>query len=103
MEIADKKVWRCVICESNGIHTGYFSSVVEEIKTYVAAFIRCPVAQVYYWLKCKGCIGKDINHLIHKCFTVEQQQKVTKSKYIMEKGVAVMIGSDKDDIINAAN
>jgi hypothetical protein len=28
-----------------------FLSVVDEIKTYVAAFIRCPAAQVYYWLK----------------------------------------------------
>jgi hypothetical protein len=45
---------------------------------------------VYYWLKRKGCIGEDVNHLIRKCFTVEQQQKVTKSKYIKEKGIAVM-------------
>ena len=103
MEIADKKVWLCVTRESNGIHTGYFSSVVEEIKAYVAAFIRCPAAQVYYWLKRKGCIGDDVNRLIRKCFTVEQQQKVTKSKYIKEKGIAVMKESDEDDIINAAN
>lgn len=103
MEIADKKVWLCVNRESNGIHTGYFSSVVEEIKAYVAAFIRCPAAQVYYWLKRKGCIGDDVNRLIRKSFTVEQQQKVTKSKYIKEKGIAVMKESDEDDIINAAN
>jgi hypothetical protein len=103
METADKKVWLCVTRESNGIHTGYFSSVVEEIKAYVAAFIRCPAAQVYYWLKRKGCIGDDVNRLIRKCFTVEQQQKVTKSKYIKEKGIAVMKDSDEDDIINAAN
>jgi len=103
MEIADKKVWLCVTCESNGIHTGYFSSVVEEIKAYVAAFIRCPAAQVHYWLKRKGCIGDDVNHLIRKCFTVKQQQKVTKLKYIKEKGIAVMKESDEDDIINTAN
>jgi len=34
---------------------------------------------------------------------VEKQQKVTKSKYIKEKGIAVMKESDEDDIINAAN
>jgi hypothetical protein len=34
---------------------------------------------------------------------VEQQQKVTKSKYIKERGIAVMKDSDEDDIINAAN
>ncbi len=100
MEIADKKVWLCVTRESNGIHTGYFSSVVEEIKAYVAAFIRCPVAQVYYWLKRKGCIGNDVNRLICKCFTVEQPQKVTKSKYIKD---TVLKESDEDDIINVVN
>ena len=58
---------------------------------------------MYYWLKRKGCIGDDVNRLIRKCFTVEQQQKVTKSKYIKEKGIAVMKESDEDDIVNAAN
>ena len=103
MEIADKKVWLCVTRESNGIHTGYFSSMVEEIKSHVAAFVRCLAAQVYYWLKRKGCIGEDVNRLIQKCFTVEQQQKVTTSKYIKDRGVAVMKDVDEDDIINAAN
>ncbi len=85
MENAERKVWLCITHESNGIHTGYFSSVVKEIKAHVAAFIQCPAAQVYYWLKRKGCIGKGVNRLIRKCFTVEQQQKVTKSKYLKEK------------------
>ncbi len=98
MEIVDKKVWLCVTRETNGIHTGYFSSVVEEIKAYVVAFIQCPAAQVCYWLKSRCCIGEDVNCLIRKYFTVEQQQKVTKSKYIKEKGVAVMKNSDEDDI-----
>jgi hypothetical protein len=104
MEIKGKKVWLCVNLEkSNGIYTGYFSSVVEEIKACVAAFIRCPAAQVYYWLKRKGCLGKDVNRLIRKCFTVEQQQKFTKSKYIKEKGFAIVKDSNEDNIINTAN
>jgi hypothetical protein len=103
MEIADKKVWLCVVRESNGIHTGYFSSVVKEIKSHVAAFVRCPAAQVYYWLKRRGCIGEDVNRLIRKCFTVDQQQKVMDSRYIKEKGVAVLRDNEDDDIINAAS
>ena len=77
--------------------------MVEEIKTYVATFVRCPAAQVYYWLKCRGGIGDDINRLIRKCFTVEQQQKVTKSRYIKAKGIAVLNENEEDDIINVAN
>ena len=34
---------------------------------------------------------------------MDQQQKVTKSKYIKEKGFAIVKDSNKDDIINAAN
>ncbi len=77
--------------------------MVDEIKTYVVAFIRCPATQVYSWPKRKGCFGEDVNHLIRKCFTVDQQQKVTKSKYIKEKGFAVMKDSNEKDIINAAS
>ncbi len=34
---------------------------------------------------------------------MEQQQKVTKSKYIKEKGFAIVKDSNENDIINAAN
>jgi hypothetical protein len=34
---------------------------------------------------------------------VDQQQKVTKSQYIKEKGFAVMKVGNEEDIINAAN
>ena len=43
MEISDKKVWLCIVRESNGIHTGYFFSMVKEVKAHVAAYIRCPI------------------------------------------------------------
>jgi hypothetical protein len=103
MEIEGKKVWLCINHKSsNGIHMGYFSSMVDEIKMYVAAFIKSPAAQVYYWLKRKGCHGKDVNCFIPKCFMVVQQQKVTKYKYIKEKGLAVMKDSNENDVINAA-
>jgi hypothetical protein len=71
MEVAGKKTWLCIICKSNRTHTGYFSSVVEEIKSYDAASVRCPMAKVYYWHKQKGCIGEDVNWLICKFFAVE--------------------------------
>ncbi len=50
MELNGKKVWICLLMGTNGMTTGYFSSVVEEIKEHVAAFVLCPAAQVYWWL-----------------------------------------------------
>ncbi len=36
------------------------------------------------------------------CFTLDQQQKITKSKYIPDKGYVVLDESNSDNIINAA-
>jgi hypothetical protein len=61
MEINKKKVWICLSTGSNGMSTGYFLSIVEDIKEHVAAFVLCPGAQVYWWLRRRGCVTEDIN------------------------------------------
>jgi hypothetical protein len=99
---ATHKVWICLSMGTYGMTTGYFSSVVPDIRDHVAAFIMCPVAQVYWWLLQRGCLRDDINCLIRHCFTISQQQKVTKSKYKKEKGYAIVNDQDADNIINAA-
>jgi hypothetical protein len=96
------KVWICLSTGTNGMTTGYFSSVVPEIRDHVAAFTMCPAAQVYWWLRRRGCLTEDINQLIRHCFTISQQQKVTKSKYMKDLGHAVVDNQEADDIINAA-
>jgi hypothetical protein len=39
--------------------------------------------------------------MVRHCFTLDQQQKITKSKYIPNKGYAVLDESDSNNIINA--
>jgi hypothetical protein len=96
------KVWICLSTGTNGMATGYFSSVIPEIRDHVAAFTMCPAAQVYWWLRRRGCLTEDIDRLIRHCFTISQQQRVTKSKYMKDLGYAVVDDQDADDIINAA-
>jgi hypothetical protein len=38
--------------------------------------------------------------MVRHCFTLDQQQNITKSKYIPDKGYAVLDKSDAEDIIN---
>ncbi len=102
MEINEKKVWICLSTGTNGISTGYFSSIVEEIKEHVAGFVLCPGAQVYWWLCRRGCVTEDVNRMIRHCFLLSQQQKVTQSKYLKDLGHAAVDQSDADGIINAA-
>ena len=45
---------------------------------------------------------EDVNRMVCHCFTLDQQQKITRSKYINDKGYVVLDESNSDDIINAA-
>ena len=103
MEFKGHKVWICISTGLNGTTTGYFSSVVQDISDHVAAFIACPGAQVYWWLRRRGCLTEDINRLIRHCFTLSQQQKVTASKFLKDLGHAVVDRTDGDDIIQASS
>jgi hypothetical protein len=93
----------CVSTGLNGMSLGYFFSVVQEISKHVAAFIACPGAQVYWWLRRRGCITADVNKLIRHCFTLSQQQKVSSSKYLKELGHMMVDRTDENDIIQASN
>ncbi len=103
MEVKKKKVWNCLSKNTNGSFTGYFSSMVAEIKDYVQNFITCPMAQVFWWLRRRGCLTNDVNRMIRYCFTLKQQKRVTRSKYLSTKGFAVLTEEDLDDIINAVS
>jgi hypothetical protein len=48
MEINENKVWICLSTGTNGITTGYFFSIVAEIRDHMSAFGLCPAAQVYW-------------------------------------------------------
>jgi hypothetical protein len=102
MEVNSKKVWICLGKGSNGKYTEYFSCVVEPINNHAKNFVACPGAQVYWWLRRRGCLVEDVNRMVCHCFTLDQQQKITKSKYMTDKGYAVLDESYSDDIINAA-
>jgi hypothetical protein len=103
MEIKGNKVWICLSTDLNGMAAGYFSSVVQDIPAHVSAFVACPVAQVYWWLRRCECLTEDINRLIRHCFSLSRQQMVTASKYLKDLGHAVVERLDGDDIIQASS
>jgi hypothetical protein len=39
--------------------------------------------------------------MVRHCFTLDQQQKITKSKYVSDRGYAILDETNSDDIINA--
>jgi hypothetical protein len=103
MENKGNKVWICLSTNLNGMTAGYFLSVVQDISAHVSAFVACPGAQVYWWLRRRGCLTEDINCLIRHCFSLSQQQKVTASKFPKDLGHAMVKRSDGDNIIQASS
>jgi hypothetical protein len=77
-----------------------FFQVMESINVHLTNFVACLGAQVYWWLRCRGWLAKNVNRMICPCFTLDQQQKVTISKYIADKGYAILDEADSDNIIN---
>ena len=86
MEVDGRKVWICMARGSNTKYTGYFSSILESINAHVTNFVACPGAQVYWWLRPRGCLAEDVNQMVRHCFMLDQQQKITKLKYVLKKG-----------------
>ncbi len=78
------------------------STLQHKHNNHIKNFMACPGAQVYWWLRRRGCLTEDVNQMVRHCFTLDQQQKITRSKYITDKGYAVLDESNSDDIINAA-
>jgi hypothetical protein len=103
MEVNMKKVWICLAENANGNLTGYFFSIVAKIKDYIHNFIACPAAKVFWWLRWRRLLMEDVNKMIQYCFTLEQQRRVTRSKYLSGKGYAVLEEEDSDNIINAVS
>jgi hypothetical protein len=101
LDVNGRKVWICLARGSNGSYTGYFSSIMESINVHFTNFVACLGAQVYWWLRRRSCLAEEENQMIHLCFALDQQQKVTKSKYITDKGFAVLDDTESDNIINA--
>jgi hypothetical protein len=79
MEVDGRKVWIwCMARGSNGKYTGYFSSILESINAHITNFVACPGAQVYWWLRQRSCLAEDVDGMVHHCFMLDQQQKITK-------------------------
>ncbi len=76
MEVNSRKVWICLAKGSNQNYTGYFLSVVESINNHIKNFVACPGAQVYWWLRRRGCLAEDINRMVRHCFTLDASSQL---------------------------
>ena len=92
----------CVVEGYNGLVCGFFSSVDHGIKDHIPLIRTTIAAQLYYFLIKRGCTGESIKRMFNKVFTMDQNRKVTGSKFSKKTGMAVVKEEEGDDIIRAA-
>jgi len=86
---------------NNGVYTGYFMSTVVIVRLHVSEFIKCPAANVFWYLLRQGCKKEDVIRMIRGTFTIEEQQKVSNSRWSKSRMCAIVNAGEMDDICAA--
>ena len=72
-------------------------------KAYIAEWLKCPRAQIYWYLLKHGYVKVDVTKFIRQCFDVTQQRLCFRSKYNAKlKLVYITNATDEKDIVTAA-
>ena len=103
MKLKTERLWICVGKTNQGRFTGYFPGGDGMTKAYVAEWLKCPGAQIYWHLIKRGFVKADVAKFIKRCFDVTQQKLCSKSKYNTKSKLAYVIdATDEEDIVAAA-
>ena len=103
MTLKTERLWICVGKTNQGRFTGYFPGGDGMTKAYVAEWLKCPGAQIYWYLIKRGFVKEDVVKFIKRCFDVTQQKLCSTSKYNTKTKLAYVIdATDEEDIVAAA-
>jgi hypothetical protein len=99
----EHQVWVCLSkgYGGDGEYTGYFLSTTMAVRQHVAEFVKCPAANVFWYLLRQGCKREDVIKMVRGSFTIAEQQKVTNSRWSKSLGCAVVSSGEMDDICAA--
>ena len=98
----EENIWLAKITRDSGGVTGYFSCVLPEINTYTKEWTQFPPAQIYWFLICKGYKIEDVVRMIQGSFFIDEQMKVSKSRWSKSLRIAVVDNGDGMDSTNVA-
>ena len=97
-------IWLAAIPRREGGVTGYFTSMLPEIKSYIGQWTQCPTAQIYWFFLQKGCNYDDASVMIKGCFSIDEQMKLSMLRWIKSLQIVVVdAGVGMDISIMATN
>jgi hypothetical protein len=104
MKFMDKPLWLCLICtdKRQGFHV-FFDGTCPVTVSYVHEFLKCPAAQIIYWLLKCGFVKADVEAFLTRSFSNAQLLLCPKAKYNPEIKLAqVKTLSGDMDIVTAS-
>ena len=104
VELGGKKVFQCVLrSDGNRRYQVYYKAKCPITATFVKEYLRCPAAQVYYYLLKRGVRRADVDRVVQKSFSHDQLALVKAAKYNKATKLAQVSISEEDmDIVMAA-
>ena len=104
VELGGKKVFQCVLrSDGNRRYQVYYKAKCPITSTFVKEYLRCPAAQVYYYLLKRGVKRSDADKVVRKSFSHDQLTLVEAAKYNKATKLAqVAIAEEDMDIVMAA-
>ena len=99
VEFGGKKVFQCVLrADGNQRYQVYFKARCSSTCAFVREYLKCPAAQVYFYLIKRGAVKAEAIAFTRRCFDHTQLQKVNKAKYnpALKLGYVKMDNSEMD-------
>ena len=104
VELGGKKVFQCVLrSDGNRRYQVYYKAKCPITLAFVKEYMRCPAAQIYYYLLKRGVKRTDADKVVRKAFSHDQLALVQSAKYNKATKLAhVAIAEEDMDIVMAA-
>jgi hypothetical protein len=99
MEVEGEDMWVSLLKSTKGKYTGHFSGVMPAIQAHVTQWAEAPAANIYWYLLKHGCVKADVIKLIKQSFTIDEQRKVTNSRWSNSRKMAVIDDTATNSIL----
>ena len=104
VELGGMKAFQCVLrSDGNRRYQVYYKAKCPITLAFVKEYLRCPAAQVFYYLLKRGVKRTDVDRVVRKAFSHDQLALVKTAKYNKATKLACVDIAEEDmDIVMAA-
>jgi hypothetical protein len=96
-------VWIGVLLTDSGKYTGYYAGANKKHQQFASDFVKCPAAQIYFFLVRHGVVQRDVDKFIRSNFNLQQVRLIGQARWNGRKALAkIPIQPGEENIVDAA-